>query len=247
MRRLNVAKHGTRNGATPRVVADLRIPLRPGIDVLPTIPGFALALAFVATAFATPSLASAQDAVVIYRCTDASGAVTVQNDVACPGGSEQQRRVIEPATPAAPYTPPAPPAPVLAAEPPPAVIEPPSATEAAVDDMIPIAEREPPPALFACKTWNREEYFSDDAVPAERCAPMQTTGLGGDPAQGAGTACLVVTDLCQPVPEAALCERWRDHLMRAEAIVEFDRARDPQVAVAELERIRTIVRHSTCD
>jgi len=189
----------------------------------------------------------ARQSVVIYRCTDASGAVTVQNDIACPKGSQQQRRVIETETP--PYSPPPPPAapaPLVAAEPVPVptVLETPPAN---APPPIPPAERTAPPPLFACKTWNREEYLSDDPVPAERCAPMQTTGLGGDPAQGAGAACLVVTDFCQPVPEATLCERWRDHLIRAEANVEFDRARDPAAAKTELERLRTIVARSTCD
>ena len=32
---------------------------------------------------------------VIYRCTDASGAVTVQNDQRCPAGSREERRVID--------------------------------------------------------------------------------------------------------------------------------------------------------
>ena len=119
--------------------------------------------------------------------------------------------------------------------------------DAPSDPPVPLAERTPPPPLFACKTWNRDEYFSDSTTPAQRCAPMQTTGLGGDPAQGAGAACMVVSDFCQPVPEAALCESWRDHLIRSEAIVEFDRAQDRDAAAAELERIRTIVAHSTCD
>lgn len=199
--------------------------------------------------------AAAQDAVVIYRCTDASGAVTVQNDVACPKGSKQQRRVIETATPPAP-APVAPPAPVplVAVEETPDTVEPTPVVEIedetteldAEDPPVPPAERTPPPPLFACKTWNREEYFSDAATPAQRCAPMQTTGLGGDPAMGAGAACMVVSDFCQPVPDAALCESWRDHLIRSEAIVEFKRAEDPVAATAELERVRAIVRGSTC-
>lgn len=209
----------------------------------------ASALMLVLAAVSVPGLA--RQSVVIYRCTDASGAVTVQNDVACPEGSQQQRRVIATETP--PYTPPPPPAapaPLVAIVPmpTPSVVEsPPADASTDVPPPLPLAERTAPPPLFACKTWNREEYLSDDPVPAERCAPMQTTGLGGDPAQGAGAACMVVTDFCQPVPEAALCERWRDHLIRTEAIVEFDRARDPVAAKTELERLRTIVAHSTCD
>ena len=213
-----------------------------------------LPITALALGFAAP--ASAQDAVVIYRCTDANGAVTVQNDVRCPKGSRQERRVIETAMPPtytppveSPTPPPDPAAPAASAAEPtpaPAVIEAPLPGTPS-DPPVPPAERTPPPPLFACKTWNRDEYFSDSTTPAQRCAPMQTTGLGGDPAQGAGAACMVVSDFCQPVPEAALCESWRDHLIRSEAIVEFDRAQDPVVAAAELERVRTIVAHSTCE
>ena len=49
--------------------------------------------------------ALAQHKVVIYRCTDASGALTVQNDVPCAKGSKQDKRVIEAAPSVA--TPPA--------------------------------------------------------------------------------------------------------------------------------------------
>ena len=118
--------------------------------------------------------AAAQDAVVIYRCTDASGAVTVQNDVACPKGSRQEKRVIETATPA-PVVPVAPtaPVPLVAAEAPagpevPAVIESPPNPDAIDVPPVPVDQRTPPPPLFACKTWNREEYFSDAATPAQR-------------------------------------------------------------------------------
>lgn len=202
-----------------------------------------------ACTLALATTASAQDSVVIYRCTDASGAVTVQNDVRCPAGSRQERRVIETATPPqAPVPTPAPVMPLASAEPPlaPMPIESPPA-EVLADAPVPLAERGPPPPLFACKTWDREEYLSDDPIPAERCAPMRTTGLDGDPAQGAGAACMMVTDACQPVPVASLCERWHHHLMRSEAIVEFGRARDPHAAAAELQRIRGIVRHNACD
>jgi hypothetical protein len=39
--------------------------------------------------------APARAEVVIYRCTDASGAVSIQNDIPCPKGSKQPRRVLE--------------------------------------------------------------------------------------------------------------------------------------------------------
>ncbi len=43
--------------------------------------------------------------VVIYRCTNAFGALTVQNGTPCPKGSRQQKQVIEPPTPMPAYRP----------------------------------------------------------------------------------------------------------------------------------------------
>lgn len=62
--------------------------------------------------------AAAREKVVVYRCTDASGAVTLQNDTPCPKGSKQERRVMEAASPVAPPAAPvAPAAPIAPAAP----------------------------------------------------------------------------------------------------------------------------------
>src|SRR5690606_8957723 len=63
----------------------------------------ATALAWLAFAVLfTPGPLLAQDAPVIYRCTGADGAVTIQNDTPCPAGSKQEIRRIQ----ALPSTPP---------------------------------------------------------------------------------------------------------------------------------------------
>jgi len=197
----------------------------------------------------------AQDSVVIYRCTSADGAVTVQNDTPCPKGSRQERRVLETAPPSAPpIPPPAAPAPAAASSAPvlmpmPAASAGPGRNPPALPDIETgvEVERRPPPPLFACRTWEREDYLTDSEVPAERCAAMRTTGLDGDPARGAGAACMMVTDACQPVPAAERCDRWQQLLQANEATVEFGRAEDPAAAVAELERVRAIVERNLCD
>lgn len=187
--------------------------------------------------------------VVIYRCTDAAGALTVQNDVPCPNGSQQQRRVMENA-PAPTAPPPAyiPPAPVVAAPQPemPAVVasEPASATTtgAAIAD----ANRLPPPALFECRTYSNQRYLSDDGNPPQRCAPLQTISLSGDPAMGAGQACEMSTDQCQRVPDEGLCEGWQQRLREAESVQRFGRDGNRGAAQADVERIGRIVSESTC-
>lgn len=198
---------------------------------------------------------SAQDAVVIYRCTDASGAVSVQNDVPCAKGSQQQRRVMETAAPPAQaYVPPAPAAPAALA---PLIAIPPAASgdtppanapKVAITDgePEPAAALLPPPPLFACRTWNRVDYLSDDATPAERCAPLRTTGLGGDPAGGAGAACERVRDTCSPVADEKRCVQWRQYLHDTQATLLFGRAEDPAATRVAVERIEGIVRANDC-
>lgn len=190
--------------------------------------------------------AQAQD-VVIYRCTDAGGALTVQNDVPCPKGAAQERRVIESAPPPL-YT--APPTAAPAAEPvPTAPVAPEPATPPAEPEPPPLAsdgERLPPPVLFECRTYDNDRYLSDDGAPPERCAPLRTTGIGGAPGMGAGAACEMVTDQCQRVADGALCDGWRQRLRESESLLRFGRTVSREEAQAEVDRIARIVRESSC-
>jgi hypothetical protein len=191
----------------------------------------------------TPALAE----VVIYRCTDASGAVTLQNGTPCPKGSKQQKKVMEtppPAPPAAPMPPATIAPPVVPASAPtpmaaPAIVEPSPSTPPQV-----AVAKTPPPALFECRTWNRDRYFSEDAHPPQRCAPLEVTGLDGSGAMAGGTACQMMDDQCQPVSEAALCDAWQQRLRELDATAAF--ATGATTTQAEGERIRRIVSDSTC-
>ena len=100
----------------------------------------------------------AQGNVVIYRCTDSFGALTVQNNVPCPKGTKQERRVIDvpPAMPAYVPTPSA--KPVIASEPEPVAA--PAIAEAPDEPVIADADRLPPPALFRCNTYDNDSYLS---------------------------------------------------------------------------------------
>ncbi|KRD77015.1 DUF4124 domain-containing protein [Lysobacter sp. Root983] len=195
--------------------------------------------------------------VTIYRCTDASGALTVQNDVPCPKGSKQDKRVIGSApttsTPPAFVTPigaaPAPP-PNAAPKSPPATPMPastapaaPPASTAQRDDSA-VSDRLPPPTLFECRTFDNDRYLSDKGDQPERCAPLQTYGVNGGPS--AGAACQMVTDQCQRVADGALCESWRQRLRQAESQLRFGPADQRAGAQADVERMGRIVRESTC-
>jgi Domain of unknown function (DUF4124) len=230
-------------------------------------PGVALALlcgaALTANALLTTASAASQEKVVIYRCTDASGALTIQNNVPCPKGSKQERRVIE-AAPAAGAPPvvapkPAPRKPVTHATPAPQPAPPPTPTPAPREPAIADADadtadayattgetRLPPPVLYECRTYNDDTYLSENGTPQQRCVALNTTGLGGISAEGAGAACEMKTDRCQRVPDGALCDSWRKRLREAESALRFGVPEDHEFAQAEVERIGRIVRESVC-
>ena len=205
--------------------------------------------------------AQAQGKVVIYRCTDALGQLTVQNNTPCPKGSQQEKRVLEGApTSSAPPTfitsPVAPYAPANAPPPhPPVSSQLPSVKTAAASKpaaatppapQIADADRLPPPVLFECRTYDNGRYLNDDANPPQRCAQLQTTGLGGNPSPGVGVACQMVTDQCQRLPDEALCENWKQRLREAQSALRFGRSDSRDASAAEVARIQRIVTESTC-
>lgn len=199
---------------------------------------------------------AASDSVVIYRCTGADGAVSVQNDVPCPKGSQQQRRVIETARPSAPVSSPPASAPLAALVSMPidpgesmdGAAEPTAADPSAVPepDAPDSPPADPPPPLFSCRTWDRKEHFSDDPVPTRRCAPLRVSGLDGSDGGGQAAACEYVTDTCTPVPEEALCKQWHQYAHDTRAMLLFGRAEDPAATRVDLDRIEALVQASTC-
>lgn len=188
--------------------------------------------------------ASGATNVVIYRCTDAFGALTVQNDVPCPKGTKQKKQVIQPPPPMPAYRPvpeapsPAPPAPVLAPSPK-AVAEP-------APPPIADSERLPPPPLYQCNTYDHDSYLSEDATPEPRCVRMETTDLSGTADSSGGVACEMVTDQCQRIADGGACAAWKQRLREVEAGWKFARADAADANKAEYERVQRIVRDSTC-
>lgn len=191
-----------------------------------------------------PFIASAQ--VVIYRCTDASGAVTLQNGTPCPKGTKQQKKVME--------TPPSAPMPfpslLPAPAPAPATTTPSPSAAAALPPVIapepePVAAKQPPPPLYECNTWDRQRYLGDVAQPPARCVPVQVTGLDGQGASAGGTACQMMEDRCQPVPEARLCEAWTQRLRDLQSRPATDDAGAAQAQV-DIARVRDVLHGSTC-
>lgn len=190
--------------------------------------------------------------VVIYRCTDASGALTLQN-APCPKGMKQEQRTMQGIntvpmgsgqTGTAPQaTPTATPAPVPAAA---ATTSPGAAPANAPAPLAPDTNRLPPPVLFQCTTYDRGSYVTEDNEPASRCVTLRTVGLDGNPQSGAGEACEIVRDTCARVPDGALCDAWKKRRDETEVAFRFARPENAEKNRTDYERVARIVAESSC-
>ena len=200
-----------------------------------------------ATGIAAFAPASAQQT-VIYRCTDAKGAVTMQNDKPCAPGTRQEVRNVG-ALPTAP-------APARKAEAPAAPIGPPPgarfelvrgpAGEALPASNVPEAERRPPPPLFQCETWDKDSYLSENAEPEPRCVPLQTVGINGNPLLAGGEACEMKRDSCTALTDVALCRAWRRRVDEAQFRMKFAADDERGARKAEYDTYAKALADSSC-
>lgn len=190
------------------------------------------------------------DEVVFYRCTDASGALTLQN-MPCPKGDTQVKKVVQSVTTVPGATPAvAAPKPLPALDPaPPAAGKPLFTTgHTDTDATVPAQEttRLPPPILFQCTTYDKDTYITENEEPQSRCVPLRTVGLNGNPELGAGEACEVVKDVCARVPDGGLCDAWKKRRDETEVAFRFTRAESAEKNKAEFERAQKIWQESDC-
>ncbi|WP_027081114.1 hypothetical protein [Luteimonas mephitis] len=203
---------------------------------------------FSAVLLAAATLAPAQETRqdTIYRCTDALGALTIQNGTPCPKGSRQEVQVVE-----SPMVIPrfeAPPPVVTAApepEPVPAPAEP-ERPQAPPPAKLADAQRLPPPPLYQCSTWDNDRYLSEDPEPKPRCVALQTTGLAGDPNRAGGQACEMKYDLCARVPDGAACEGWKQRQREIESTWRYAPGADKPRLQDEFARVTKILNDTTC-
>lgn len=194
----------------------------------------------------------AQNAPVIYRCTDAGGDVTIQNDTPCPAGSKQEVRRIE----ALPSTPP----PMAAS--PLTVLEEPAYQPPPLSDFVQVAapsdesiapperpglpntrriadvDRLPPPPIFRCETWDKDSYISEDPAPKPRCVQLDTAGVG--------RACEMKYDICARVGDNAACDGWKRRQREIESTWRHARGQDRFALQEEFARVTKILTDSTC-
>ena len=183
--------------------------------------------------------------IVFYRCTDAAGALTVQN-MPCPKGTQQQSKkvmqAVETRTPPPPLASPVPAAlPHLIAAPTPAAAAPePAKAPAVVVPPVPL------PELFQCRTREGQNYFSETSKPPSRCVTMQVTGLDGNPNTGAGDACEVVRDSCTAVEPALLCATWQQRVDEAESQWRFAAASQAETLQKNYQHLQSLLAGSDC-
>ncbi|MCR6663204.1 MAG: DUF4124 domain-containing protein [Luteimonas sp.] len=203
-------------------------------------------------AFAAIASLRAQNAPVIYRCTDAGGGVTIQNDIPCPAGSKQEVRRVE----ALPSTPPPMASSSLTVAEEPAYQPPPlsdfvqvaaPANESIASPERPglpgarriaDADRLPPPPIFRCETWDNDSYISEDPAPKPRCIRLDTGGVG--------QACEMKYDICARVGDNAACDGWKRRQREIESTWRHSRGQDRFALQEEFARVTRILTDSTC-
>lgn len=195
-------------------------------------------LGAIALLLAVGCVGEARAEVVIYRCTDAFGRLTVQNDVPCPKGSRQRRQVIDTPPPMPAYRAPTN-APLPKPNDTPAIAAPAPSMPSAPVPLL------PPPPLFRCHTPDNDSYLSEDGVPSPRCIAQDVVGLDGSPGAGA-TACEVQRDTCERIPDGEACAAWQQRAREAEAAYRFGRSEASAKNQAEYERVQRILRETTC-
>jgi hypothetical protein len=191
---------------------------------------------------AAATASAAPRTIRIYRCTDAFGRVTLQNDTPCPKGARQEVQSLEAPTPMPTYVP--------REERMPELVAAERAADAAAIAPAPDANAAdakpgPPPALYACRTWDDTDYLTEDATPAERCAPLQVVGMDGA-ARADAAACEKVVDKCEAVPAEALCRAWRRRVDEAEFRWKFAGAKQDDDRRREYALLKATLAKSDC-
>lgn len=181
-----------------------------------------LALLFVGTT-------RAQETITVYRCVDAKGRVTLQ-DEPCPAGMEQSKRSMTRPQDAPPAPPAPPPATVATPEPEPAPLPTPSR---------PLL---PPPPLYVCTSYDGIERESESYDPNPRCEPIVL--YHPRPQQLPPewqAACRWVEDSCVQLTESEACERFRRKQREAESAARHAFSDTVAYRKSELRRLTRIV------
>jgi hypothetical protein len=180
-----------------------------------------------------PQARAADSTVIIYRCIDAKGHVSLQDDP-CPKDTTQQsaRNMVRPQDP--PYHP-------VASQPPLPPTSPPEPPVAETPYFLP----PPPPPLYQCTSYDGIVRESEVYDPNPRCEPVvlyfpyprQLT-----PAQAG--SCRWVQDSCVRLSDEATCERFRQKKREAASALQHAFSDTEAYRKSELQRFTQIVDES---
>ena len=182
--------------------------------------------------FAQAATSPAADTVTIYRCLDAKGHVSLQDDP-CPKDTTQQssRNMVRPQD--APQRPAgtAPPAPPANPTPP----------EAPVVEFL----YNPPPPMYECTSYDGIVRESEVYDPNPRCEPLALYYPEAHrltPSQAG--ACLWVKDSCVRLSDAETCERFRKKKREAASALLHSFSDTEAYRKSELQRLTQIIDES---
>lgn len=172
--------------------------------------------------------AATQD-ITVYRCQDAAGRVTLQDE---PCGADQrqtERRMTRPQDPA--------PKPAQAAG------ERPKADDETPAEPPPAPLPYPPPPLFQCTNYDGDVRYSEQYDPQTECVPLAVLGydMRGSPH---AASCRWVTESCLRLDDDEACDQFKASLRQARSDALHAFSDTAAFRKSELERLRRIVDES---
>jgi hypothetical protein len=188
-------------------------------------------LALVSVGLVAASGAARNENLVVYRCVDQKGKVSLQ-DSPCAKTSKQETREMQrprdaPPVKKIPVTKPA-----QIASPPPVA-----------QNYIPAT---PPPDLYQCTNYEGKTRDSEFYDSNPRCEPLWVLGYNENylPFEERGKRCRWIEDSCVRYEGRALCDRWKAKQKQAQSDLRYAFSDTAAYRKSELARITQIVRNS---
>lgn len=179
-------------------------------------------------AFVAGRPARADDTVVVHRCVDAKGRVTLQ-DNPCPTGQQDTTLTMQRPKDAPP--------PPVAAAPAPA----PTPAAPAPAPMPRAREPRPPPPMYRCTSYDGIERYSESYDPNPRCEPLGLYYPPGYLPPNTARMCRWVEDSCVRLSDATACDVWRKRQEQARSDALHAFSDTAAYRKSELARITQIV------
>ncbi len=174
---------------------------------------------------------SGAEELTVYRCQDAGGRITLQ-DEACPAGQQQSERImVRPRDPSPP-----------AAGPDHVDVALPSPQPQPQPDYAPFLP--PPPAMFQCTDFDGSVRHSEDYDPNTRCVPLPVLGYDVRGSSAAAGTCRWVTESCLRLDDDAACDQFKRKLRQARSDALHAFSDTAAYRKSEVQRLDAIVSES---